>query len=475
MPTGVIAPGAQQSSYYKGSAAAASSIDAAVGGGKGNAQLNPHYFYKKALIDIADEMFFMPLADVRAMPKNSGKTIKQYHYLPLIDDRNVNDQGIDASGVVTVKEGFVTVSGPDGINLEISGPTKTKAEAAGFKALGKLAGLSTAAAAAVKTDFATSKAALEAIAAESWSIASGEVTASGNLYGSSKDIGTVQKAFPTLTETGGRANRVGYSRRTIEATLHKMGFFDEYTQESMDFDSDADLEMHVVRESLRGANQITEAALQIDLNNGANTVVICGSKVSVATVAAGDLPVYADLKKLEIALNDAKAPKKTTIITGSRMIDTRVVGAARPLFIGSAAQEIFELMASPFDTTTHKSGAFVPVEQYAAAGTLMNGEIGKIGNFRVIVADEMLIDAGKGAAGVDVHYALAPCSGSFTSIGFQTSGKAVKFTIYHRAPGESMATREDPYAETGFHSIKWYYSTMILRSEWIGKLTFAVA
>lgn len=27
------------------------------------------------------------------MPKNMGKSISVYHYIPLLDDRNVNDQG----------------------------------------------------------------------------------------------------------------------------------------------------------------------------------------------------------------------------------------------------------------------------------------------------------------------------------------------------------------------------------------------
>ena len=30
--------------------------------------------------------------------KHYGRKIKKYHYLPLLDDRNVNDQGIDATG-----------------------------------------------------------------------------------------------------------------------------------------------------------------------------------------------------------------------------------------------------------------------------------------------------------------------------------------------------------------------------------------
>lgn len=99
-------------------------------------QIRKDYYHKMALIEAVREQYFQPLADVTAMPKHFGKTIKKYHMLPLLDDRNVNDQGIDAAGATI---------------------------------------------------------------------------ADGNLYGSSKDIGTINAKLPLLSETGGRVNRVGYT------------------------------------------------------------------------------------------------------------------------------------------------------------------------------------------------------------------------------------------------------------------------
>ena len=57
---------------------------------------------------------------------------------------------------------------------------------------------------------------------------------------------------------------------------------------------------------------------------------------------------------------------------------------------------------------------------------------------------------------------------SFTTIGFQTDGKSVKFVITQKAPGVETADRNDPYGETGFMSIKWYYGFMALRPERVG-------
>jgi len=111
-------------------------------------QINTYYYDKKALIEIAKTQFFGQLADTKNMPKNMGKKLKQYLYLPLLDDRNINDQGIDATGATI---------------------------------------------------------------------------ANGNLYGSSKDIGTISGKIPTLTEHGGRVNRVGFKRVEVEGTMAKFG------------------------------------------------------------------------------------------------------------------------------------------------------------------------------------------------------------------------------------------------------------
>ena len=104
-------------------------------------QINTYYYDKKALIEIAKTQYFGQLADTRTMPKHYGKKIKQYLYLPLLVDRNINDPGIDATGATI---------------------------------------------------------------------------ANGNLYGSSKDIGKIAGKIPTLTEHGGRVNRVGFKRIEVE-------------------------------------------------------------------------------------------------------------------------------------------------------------------------------------------------------------------------------------------------------------------
>ncbi|SVD97559.1 uncharacterized protein METZ01_LOCUS450413, partial [marine metagenome] len=73
-----------------------------------------------------------------------------------------------------------------------------------------------------------------------------------------------------------------------------------------------------------------------------------------------------------------------------------------------------------------------------------------------------------GDNGVDIYPMLVVGDGAFTTIGFQTDGKSVKFSINHKHPGKEIADLNDPYGETGFYSIKWYYGFMALRPERLG-------
>ena len=390
-----------------------SSID-----GAGSDQMNTFFWLKKALIESRKEQFFMPLSSTINMPKHFGKTIKVFEYVPLLDDRNVNDQGIDATGATI---------------------------------------------------------------------------ADGNLYGSSKDIGTITNKLPTLTENGGRVNRVGFTRLTREGSIHKFGFFTEFTQEALDFDSDDGLKEHLSRELLNGAVQLTEAVLQRDLLAGAGTVLFAGAATSNAEVTGEVVPevvgtspeipasvvTYQNLMRLDQILNDNRTPKQTKIIVGSRMIDTKTIPSGRVMFIGSELVPLVRGMTDLFGNE-----AFIPVQQYGDAGTIMNGEIGSVDAFRIIVVPEMLHWAAAGddvvdnpgyrtsMDGTDEKYDIYPMlvvgDDSFVTIGFQTDGKTVKFSVMTKMPGRETADRNDPYGETGFSSIKWYYGILIKRPERIG-------
>lgn len=440
-------------------------------------QIRTDYFEKQALIEARKEQYFMQLADVTSMPKNMGKKIKRYHYIPMLDDANINDQGIDANGVAIDSTKFV-------VTLPLVAQTyaveaDATAAAAAINAIE--GGVATKSGSVTPWTVTVTKTKLNP-ASDALTTAvlqdvpgSTRVQQSGNLYGSSKDIGTISGKLPALSETGGRVNRVGFKRKEIEGSFEKFGFFDEYTQESVDFDSDADLMQHIYREMVNAAHEITEDSLQIDLLNAAGVVKYAGNALADGDVDETCLVTYGDILRLSIDLDNNRTPKHTKVITGTRMVDTRTIPASRVMYTGSEMLPTLKAMKD-----LHNQPAFIPVEKYAAGGTVLNGEAGSIDQFRIVVVPEMLKWAGGGAQAVgdadhyttgdkfDIFPMLVVGNESFTTIGFQTDGKTVKFKITHKKPGEATADRTDPYGETGFMSIKWYYGFMALRPERIG-------
>ena len=440
-------------------------------------QINNHFYQKQALIEAKKEQYFSQLADVTSMPKNMGKKIKRYHYLPMLDDANINDQGIDAAGVAIDMSKF-TVTLP---RLTQSYAVQANADAAVAAINAIQAGVAAKSGTGpwtvtvTKTELIPASDALTATCVSAVPGAKRK-QGSGNLYGSSKDIGTISGKMPVLSETGGRVNRVGFKRKELEGTIEKFGFFDEYTQESLDFDTDAELAQHINREMVMGANEITEDALQIDLINAAGVIKYAGDATQNSDMGSNDLVSYGDLMRLSIDLDNNRTPKHTTVITGTRMVDTRVLPACRVLYCGSELLPTLKAMKD-----LHNNPAFISVEKYAAGGTTLTGEVGAIDQWRIVIVPEMMKWAGAGAATTDsINYdngafydvfpMLAVGDQSFTTIGFQTDGKTVKFKITHKAPGEATADRNDPYGETGFMSIKWYYGFMALRPERIALL-----
>ena len=441
-------------------------------------QISNEFYQKKALIEAAKEQYFGQLADVTSMPKNMGKKIKRYHYLPLLDAANLNDQGIDAAGVTISSTSYV-VTLPGLVQTYVVEADATAAAAAINAITAGVAVKSGSATpwtvtSSTKTLAPTTQVLSAAVlAAVPYSV---RTQGSGNLYGSSKDIGTISGKLPVLSETGGRVNRVGFKRKELEGTIEKFGFFDEYTQESLDFDTDAELMMHINREMVMGANEMTEDALQIDLINAAGVIKYAGDATQNSEIGSADLVTYGDLMRVCIDLDNNRTPKHTKVITGTRMVDTRVLPAARVAYVGSELLPTFKAMKD-----LHNNPAFIPVEKYAAGGTTLNGEAGAVDALRIVVVPEMMKWAGAGAVVTDtinydngLHYDVYPIlivgDESFTTIGFQTDGKTVKFKITHKAPGEATADRNDPYGEMGFTSIKWYYGFMALRPERIALL-----
>jgi len=419
--------------YNSGTVADPSSIDKQVD----QAQLNPFYYDRQAIVEANKKAYIGQLSGTRNQPKNAGKEIKKHIIIPVLDDRNINDQGIDAAGVVMDSTLWTSIT----------------------------------AAGVVAYDNADEAAAITAAGVD------GTVKqTSGNLYGSSKDIATVSALTPVISETGGRVNRIGFSREIITSTLENYGFFYEFTKDDLNFDSDAKLKSHLYRESGKAAGEMTEKSLMVDLINGAGIEIFSGSKSSVATIAAGDYPTLAELRAMTKVLNANQCPTDTAMITGSRNIDTKVVGNARYAY---TSDDMIIILQDTMNATTSKH-AWAYVEEYAdgakfAKSNIAKGEVGKIEKVRFIEHPEMLIQENKGAANIDVHPILYIGSGSFTQVGFQSNGGKGKFEIITKMPGKEIANRDNPYGKVGFSSNNYFYGILIERPDWLGVLYGSVA
>ena len=367
-------------------------------------QLRDFYYARDAITEVAKDQYFTQLASTTDMPKHYGQRIIRYIYVPLLDDRNINDQGIDATGATITN---------------------------------------------------------------------------GNLYGSSKDIGKITDKMPVLSESGGRVNRVGFVRKTLEGTFQNYGYFTEYTEDSLNFDTDEELMMHINREMLNGASQISEALIQADLLNNAGVVKYAGTATSAAGIDKTSIVTFQDLVNLTTDLDNNRTPKDTKINTGTVKIDTKTINAARLMYIGSELKNTLRKMKDFFDEK-----AFVGVQHYAAGTTPLRGEIGSIDEFRIIVVPEMMHWSAAGATATandgihvtngkaNVYPMLVVGSESFTTIGFQSDAKSVKYKIIHKKPSEN-AGLHNPYGKIGFMSIQWWYGFMVIRPERIALIKTA--
>lgn len=419
--------------YNSGTAANPSTID-----GAGQEQLNPFYYDRQAIMEANKKAFIGQLSGTRNQPKHMGKTIKKHLIIPMLDDRNINDQGIDAAGVV------------------LDATKWTAIDAAGS---------------IVGTGYADSTAAGTAAGLD------GTVKqTSGNLYGSSKDVGTITALTPVISETGGRVNRVGFTREIVQSTLENYGFFYEFTADDLNFDSDSKLKSHLYRESGKAAGEMTEKSLMVDLINNAGIEIFAGTgNAALADVAAGDQAGLAEIRAITKVLNANDCPMDTKIISGSRNIDTKVVSNARYAY---TTDDMVTILEDTMNATTGKH-AWAYVEEYAdgakyAKSNIARGEVGKIGKVRFIEHPEMLIQENKGTANIDVHPILFIGSGSFTQIGFQSNGSKGKFEIITKMPGKEIADRQNPYGKVGFSSNNYWYGILVERPDWIGCIYSAV-
>ena len=405
------------------------------------AQINDKFWSKVAVKEARKKRVFSQLGDKLVQPKNYGDTLVKYHELPIIHKLNINDQAIDANGVSLVKNKWYAYDNAGAMTGDANG-------------------------------YATKELAKTAAGATG-SIKSGN----GNLYGGDTDFAVIKGSFPSLNEEGGKVNAVGMKRLLLEAKVTEFGFHVPFTKKMLDMDTETGLLARISREVGEAQGEIREKQIAAGLLSASEiNRVLSGSASTIAEMGAADKVSFTDIRGMEQSLKLARSPKQTKMIDGSTKIGTVVIGAGYAAYVGQELLPVLE------DMVHAGINVWKPVESYAAAGTIMEDEIGKVSSTRFIEVEDMIKYGGAGASSTDgvndtdvenmyvtggkydVFPILYVGSDSFGTIGFDGDVARVN-TVMPTADAYN-----DPYGKKGVVAISWFHGILIYRNERIRQI-----
>lgn len=375
-------------------------------------QFQTFKWLKKALIDARREQFFMQLTSTIGMPKHFGKKIKRYRYVPLLDARNINDQGIDANGV-TISNGNLWGSSRDIGNI-----------------MGKLPKLG-------------------------------------------ENGGRVNRVGFARMEVEGSIDNFGFfyefSKDSIDFDSDD-SLMEHLSREVMNGASEIS-EILVQMDLLAAAGVILRAGAALD-DDEITGEVIGGAPASVVTYADFSrmdqiLTENRVSKSTQIIAGSRNIDTK--VIPACRV--AYIGPEVKPLLEGLKDQ--FQNRA--FIPVQHYAAAGNLLHgEIGTIGTFRIIEVPEMLHWAGAGAEVVTNDAGYRTTddGVDEKFNVYPIlfvgNDSFNTIGFQTDGAAFKFNIITKMPGREIADRNDPYGKTGFSSIQFWYGFLANRPEWIG-------
>jgi len=410
-------------------------------------QLKPYDMKRLAVIEAAKKRPFTQMSMVTKIKPNSGDELKRYREYPILHDKNMNDQGLDANGAVLLKDKWYAYKA-DGSRV-VKDTEKEAREVAGV----------------VKV-----------------------LKGGGALYAGSRDFALQNDNFPRIGEIGGQGNRVGLTREVLTAKANKYAITLEYTSDALKFDTQTQLNVKYSREIGRAYAELREAITRNGLiQNGLLNATYCGSATSLAEIDETCGLTYQALRRMQTSLDIARCPFDTKVITGSTKIDTVTVSSARYVYVP------VELEAEIEDLTHNGRLMFSDFASYAdAAGKkYAEGEFGKAGKFRFISDFDFPLFKGVGADAADgddadgdgvedagAEYSITNGrydaaallfvgSESFEVVTTEKGG----FELFESAP--KVITGVDNYADVGSVSVKWRQGILINKPEWIRCLVCA--
>ena len=438
-------------------------------------QYHDKFWSKGAVREAAKKRTFTQLGDRLTQPKHYGDEIVKERQFPILHELNRLDGGVDATTATVIQNTFYAYSEVGALvgtfetrdYITMAGTVPTDAEFRAGAALAETA----------------AQAAADAAQAGVGTVKNG----AGSLYMGDADYAVVAGSFPALTEEGGKVNGVNTKSVTVRGNVTEFGMHMTFTQRSIDMDTRVGILAQKTKALGEAKGDLYEKQVEADLLAASElNRTFGGAHTALSTCNTTAELTYADLRAMELELKRLRVPRDTKIISGSDKIDTKVVGKSFYVYVGQELTPMLE------DMQHNSVNVWKPVESYAAAGPVADGEIGAIGRFRFIevdamtrykaagVADSGLADAddvtgyyasvpvGGGTEKFDVFPVLFVGSDSFATVGFEGDSSKIK-TAMPKADAFN-----DPFGKNGSMSISWFFGTLIYRPERIMQIAVTV-
>lgn len=395
-------------------------------GGDGSSYTGPTYnpdantytrsLIKEALVYNRDKSIFTQLGTNASLVRNMGMTLEQFIEVPLLDDRNINDQGINAQGMA-IKNGNLYGSSTSIGEIEKSLPTLVEGGGR-YNRVGLTR---------IKRSTTLKQ------------------------YGIFTELDNYMLQFDNQIDLG-----ASIIRRELDGVVEMIDHMTQYRV----------LQNVGTAVYTGGVSQLSDMSPD--------------AKGTTAADANGSLLQSGHLFRLEELLNNNRTPLSSVLLGGSQNFDTRTVRNARIAFVGVEMANYLRTLTDSFgrqafiDVSQYSSqghviegeigsiGGFRVVQvrrmlHWGGEGAVASGS--NAGRFRTSMGAD-------GEERYNVYPFLVVGDEAFATSSLEMSNGEYRLNIITKYPGRETAHGfNDPFGERGFSSVKFWHGVLPLKTE----------
>jgi len=439
-------------------------------------------FVTTAVVEVPKrKRHFSVRADRYTMPKNSGDKLSREVSYGMLDKRVLIDGGVDANTATLLQDVWYVV--PTG-SKDITAATAIF-DTKDYFATGSYA------------TWELARAAAKAAAIADANGSEGIVSGSGGMVNGEAAYAATEGPLVEMPEEGGVINLLNHYSKMVSANITFHGVGHKFSMRSVDLDSRKGLIARKIQYMADAVQDIKEMQVRRDLVAASHVnSIICNSDVNPDTdltseIDGTDVLTYTGLEVLEQYLLNNDVPMDTEILTGVDIVDTKVVSDAWIVYVNTEVLPTLRAMKGPGDVLV-----WVAKEHYAAGTELLDGEVGKIGQFRFVAVKDMEREYGAGAevGAVDADTEIGDAANAATqAAAYKTNGRYDVFTAMvigddsfsitgfgsNNTTASYIAPKKDVYndmhAQMAGISANWSYGFLCYRPERICSLKFSVS